>query len=91
MANINLLPWREWERERKKKEFLAQIGAVLVVGIFAVLAGGQVLDVSIENQNGRNQFMQSKISDLDERIAEIRNLRSQREDLLARMRVIQEL
>ena len=30
MANINLLPWREWERERKKKEFLAQLGTVVV-------------------------------------------------------------
>ncbi len=35
--------------------------------------------------------MQTKIDDLDKRIAEIRTLRKQREDLLARMRVIQEL
>jgi type IV pilus assembly protein PilN len=91
MANINLLPWREWERERKKKEFLAQIGGVLVLGIVLVVGAGQVLDASIENQDGRNQFLQGKIKVLDERIAEIRTLRKQREDLLARMRVIQQL
>ena len=91
MANINLLPWREWERERKRKEFLVQIGAVFVVGILAVLGGGLMLDDLVDTQKGRNEFLQSKITGLDERIAEIRDLRNQREDLLARMRVIQEL
>ena len=91
MANINLLPWREWERERRQREFLGQIGAVLLVGVLLVVGAGVFLDNSIESQEGRNKFMQAKISALDERIAEIRELRKQREDLLARMRVIQEL
>ncbi|MEM7096635.1 MAG: PilN domain-containing protein [Pseudomonadota bacterium] len=91
MANINLLPWREWERERKKKEFLAQLGTVVVVAIVLVVGFGQMLDTSIQSQEGRNEFMQKKIKDLDKRIAEIRDLRKQREDLLARMQVIQEL
>ena len=29
MAHINLLPWREWERERKKKEFLGNLAGVI--------------------------------------------------------------
>jgi len=91
MANINLLPWREWERERKQKEFLAQLGSVLVVAALLVFGAGQYLDGQIEGQNGRNIFMQGKIKVLDERISEIKSLRKQREDLLARMRVINEL
>ena len=47
--------------------------------------------MSIEGQEGRNKFMKDRIKVLDERIAEIKDLRQQREDLLARMRVIQEL
>jgi type IV pilus assembly protein PilN len=66
MANINLLPWREWERERKRKEFLVQIGAVFVVGILAVLGGGLMLDDLVDTQKGRNEFLQSKITGLDE-------------------------
>ncbi len=31
MANINLLPWREWERERKKNEFFERLGLVFVL------------------------------------------------------------
>ncbi len=91
MANINLLPWREWERERKQKEFLGQLVGVVVVAVLAIFGAGRYLDASIENQNARNNFLDREIKLLDERIAEIRDLRKQREDLLARMRVIQEL
>lgn len=91
MARINLLPWRDWERERKKKEFLTNLGGALVLGGILVFTGGWMLDSSVETQNLRNSFLQQKISALDERIKEIKNLRSQREQLLARMRVIQDL
>ena len=30
MARINLLPWREWERERKRKEFFGNLAGVFV-------------------------------------------------------------
>src|SRR5262245_43179894 len=91
MANINLLPWREWERERKKNEFLTRIGGVVLVGVLAVLLGGWYLDNSVEHQNARNQFLTDRIAELDQQIAEIRDLRAKRDQLLARMRVIQEL
>lgn len=91
MAHINLLPWREWERERKKKEFLGNLAGVLVLGAVLVFAGGWMLDNNIEQQNARNNFMQSKISELDTKIAEIAQLEQQRKDLEERMELIQEL
>lgn len=91
MANINLLPWREWEREQRQKEFLVQVGAVLLIAVLLVFGVGHYFDTSITSQEGRNSFLDRKIKVLDERIAEISNLQEQREDLLARMRVIQEL
>ncbi|MEZ5561004.1 MAG: PilN domain-containing protein [Pseudomonadales bacterium] len=91
MARINLLPWREWERERRKKQFFVNLGAVLVVGIVLVVGAGWYLDSNIEQQNARNKFLEDQISVLDQKIAEISQLRKQREELLARMRVIQEL
>lgn len=91
MARINLLPWREWERERRQKEFLANLGGILVVGAVLVFCGGLILDRSIEQQTSRNQFLQRHIDDLDKQIAEIRDLRKTKEELLSRMRVIQEL
>jgi type IV pilus assembly protein PilN len=91
MARINLLPWREWERERRKRQFLANLAGVLVLGAVLVLAGGWFLDGRIENQNERNRFLQTEIQVLDQQIAEIAELRKKREELLARIRVILEL
>ncbi len=91
MARINLLPWREWERERRKKGFLTNLAAVLVVAGLLVFAGAWMLDNRIEHQEARNEFLKKEIAVLDEKIAEIRDLQKTRDELLARMRVIQEL
>ncbi len=50
MARINLLPWREWERERKQKEFLINVVGVLFFGAVLVFAGGWYLDDSTMRQ-----------------------------------------
>ncbi len=91
MARINLLPWREWERERRKKEFLVNLGGVLVAGVALVAVFGWYLGGRIEDQESRNAYLQKEIAVLDQKIAEIRDLQKTRDELLARMRVIQEL
>ena len=91
MARINLLPWREWERERRQREFLTNLGGILVFGAVLVFCGGLLLDRSLEHQNERNNFLQGHIDVLDKQIAEISNLRKTKEELLSRMRVIQQL
>ena len=91
MAHINLLPWREWERERKKKEFLGNLAGVFVLGAMLILAGGWMLDNNIDQQNARNGYLQGKITELDKKIAEIAQLEQQKKDLEERMALIQEL
>jgi len=91
MARINLLPWREWERERKRKEFLGNLAGVLVAGVALVLLYGWYLNGQIEDQEARNAYLESQIAELDRKIAEIQDLQKTRDELLARMRVIQEL
>jgi type IV pilus assembly protein PilN len=91
MARINLLPWREWERERKKKEFFGNVAGVLVAGVALVLLFGWYLDDRLETQNARNGVLETAIADLDRKILEIQDLQKTRDELLARMRVIQEL
>ena len=91
MARINLLPWREWERERKQKEFLTNLGVVVGVAAVLVYVVGLYLSGSIDTQLKRNTYLEGKIAVLNERIKEIDHLRETREQLLSRMRVIQEL
>lgn len=88
MAQINLLPWRERLREERRREFLTTM-----VG-FVIIAGGLVLLVDryfngeIDAQTARNDFLRGQISTLDAQVAEINQLRQQKEDIRARMNVI---
>jgi len=91
MAQINLLPWREERRQELKKDFLITLGLVVVLGAGLVLLADRIVNAQIDNQNARNQYLSSEIKVLDKQIAEIRELEKRRNQLLDRMRVIQEL
>ena len=91
MAQINLLPWREERRQELKKDFLITVGLVLALGVGLVLLADRIVDGQIQNQNARNEYLVNNIKVLDEQVAEIRELQKKRNQLLDRMRVIQEL
>lgn len=91
MPRINLLPWREELRQKRKKEFLtALLGAVLVGGLIAY---GYKLTVQgqIQAQTQRNVMLRNEIAVLDQQIEQILTLESQKERLLARMEIIDQL
>lgn len=91
MPHINLLPWREELRRRRQKEF----GVRVVMAVIAMAGIVALVHVrysnKIEFQNHRNEFLQSEIKKLDEKIAEIKQLDEEKERLIARMEIIQEL
>ncbi|MET0377587.1 MAG: PilN domain-containing protein [Spongiibacteraceae bacterium] len=91
MANINLLPWREERRQELRKEFLTVLGAVALAGIIAVLLANRVYSSWIDNQNGRNEYLQNNINELNRQVAEIKEMENKRRELLDRMKVIQDL
>ena len=91
MPRINLLPWREELRQKRKKEFLtALMGAVLFGGLLTY-SYKLVLQSQISNQNARNEILRGEIAALDKQIDEILGLESQKERLLARMEIIDQL
>jgi type IV pilus assembly protein PilN len=91
MAHINLLPWRQALREQRKQDFF------VTIGVFASIMGAVVIAVHlymvslIDNQITRNTRLKSEIVQIDKKIEEIRNLEKQKEQLIARMQVIEEL
>lgn len=91
MANINLLPWREQRREQRRKEFLAILGAVVVAGLLVTVAAHIVISGQIDYQNQRNEYLRAEIGKLDRQVAEIKDLQSRRNQLVDRMKVIQDL
>lgn len=91
MAKINLLPWREERRQELKKQFLAVLGAVAIVGIALVLITTQVFDGFIDSQRSRNAYLQKHIDELNRQVKEISEIEKKRRELLDRMKIIQEL
>jgi len=91
MIRINLLPHREMRRRERQRAFLlASVARVAVGGVIVVLVHG-VLAARLEIQKGRNTFLESEIATLDKQIVEIRKLREQTQQLLARKRVVETL
>ena len=91
MANINLLPWRDAKRrERNKATLLMCIGIWVIAGL-VVLGGKLIMDYRIDHQKNRNAYLQREIDALSQVIAEIEDLKQKRDQLIARMDVIQNL
>ena len=91
MPRINLLPWRESERKRKRQEFFLSIGAAIATAGLVVLVGRWQMSASIEHQQQRNQILNDAIAQLDKQIQEILGLENQKRKLLARMEIIETL
>lgn len=91
MPRINLLPWREAERKRKRQEFYFSMLAAFVCGALVVLLGNWQMSLSIEHQQARNDYITSEIAQLDKQIEEINGLDAQKQRLLARMEIIERL
>jgi type IV pilus assembly protein PilN len=91
MAQINLLPWRDDRRQEQKKEFLTVLALVFALGVGLVLLANLVVNGQIDNQKSRNQYLTQNIVELDKMVAEIKDLQRKRNQLIDRMRVIQDL
>ncbi|KIP93255.1 pilus assembly protein PilN [Pseudomonas moraviensis] len=91
MARINLLPWREERREERRKRFLLVLIGVLAGSIGAVLIADQIISAAIERQMARNDYIGKQIAVVDERIKQISELKARRQQLVERMRIIQDL
>ena len=91
MARINLLPWREELREERRKRFLLVLIGVVVGSIGLVLITDQVIGNSINRQLARNEYLGKQIAVVDERIKQINELKARRQQLVERMRIIQDL
>ncbi len=90
-SHVNLLDWRKERRERRKKEFATAMGigvafAAAIVGLAYMTMVG-----AYDYQVARNEFLRKEIKEMDRKITEIQELERVRNNLLARMRVIEEL
>lgn len=91
MPSINLLPWREAERQKRQRDFGIAMGGAVIAGIAVVMLAMLAYSQMIAGQKARNDRLTAEIVELEKSIAEIDGLERQKERLLARMEIIEEL
>ena len=91
MIRINLMPHRAIRREALKRQFIGVALGVAVFGVIIWFLVHTLLADKIEDQLGRNKFLGEKIVELDKQIEEIKKLREQTAQLLARKKVVESL
>jgi type IV pilus assembly protein PilN len=91
MPRINLLPWREEERKKRQQDFMVALAGSIVMAVVVVGATLFTFSQMIDNQESRNQRLEAEIAELEKSITEIYGLERQKERLLARMEIIEQL
>jgi len=91
MPSINLLPWREEERKQRQRDFGVATAGAVVAAVAVVVATIFVYSQMISGQQERNKRLTDEIVELEKSITEIDGLERQKERLLARMEIIEQL
>lgn len=91
MTKINLLDWRAARRQKRKQQFAVLAGITFLSSAAAVLIAYLAMGEAVSHQQERNKILQNEIALLDKQIKEIQELQKTRANLLARMRVIEQL
>lgn len=91
MTCINLLPWRETRRKEQQRQFFSIAGGAAVLMAMIVLYIHIHVSGLIELQSQRNKFLEEEIVKVEAKIVEIKTIESKKEQLLARMGIIQQL
>lgn len=91
MANFNLLPWREIQREQQKKQFITALISSALIAVGIAFAAHLYMQDRIDYQKSRNQYLKVEIRKRDQKIKEIKRLDETRQSLIDRIKVIETL
>ena len=91
MILINLLPHREAARKRRREKFYASLGTAAMAGVLICAVMYSWYLTQIESQQGRNNFLKTEITRLDEQIKDIATLQAEITSLKARQSAVEDL
>ncbi|WP_165090407.1 PilN domain-containing protein [Neisseria yangbaofengii] len=91
LIKINLLPYREEIRQRKKQQFKILMLTALLIGLGLSALAYLSINGAIDSQQGRNTFLESEIKKLDDDLGEIKKLQAEKENFLAKKIKVEEL
>ncbi|MBF7688705.1 PilN domain-containing protein [Acinetobacter rathckeae] len=91
MSKINLLPWRDDVREQKRKAFILVSVLMVCVGLSLVAVTWFFLNQQRVDQEQANQLILAKNQQIDEQLKSLNGLQEQRQAIVDRMGLIQNL
>lgn len=91
MTRINLLPWRETHRIETNNEFYVVMALCMCLAGAVGFGGFKYAQDKVNFQDQRNNRLKSEIALLQEELKEIKELEETKNNLLARMEIIQQL
>ena len=91
MAKINLLPWREALREQRKKEFISISVGMLLLGLVLSVLMWAFFNQRLNDQQQANQLVQESNAQLDAQLKTLDGLQARRDEIIDRMKLIQDL
>ncbi|PSU33031.1 PilN domain-containing protein [Photobacterium lutimaris] len=91
IAKVNLLPWREEGRKRYRQRFGFMLGGAAAMVVVLVGSVGWLLDWQQDIQSARNAQIRQEVTLLEEKLALLPKMDTQREALLKRLSVISDI
>jgi len=91
MIRINLLPHRQIKRAERQREFNLMLVGTLILGVVIVFMVQTFIGASIDAQSNRNTRLEQANAQLDQQIAEIKELKNEISAVLERKQVVENL
>jgi type IV pilus assembly protein PilN len=91
MAKINLLPWRDELRKKKKQDFISSLAAAGLVALAIIVGVHVTIEQMIAHQELRNKMLMDEIALFDQKIVKIKAIEEKKSKLLNKIDVIQQL
>lgn len=88
MTDINLLPWREEQRQTQKQRFLLTLGTVAILSVLLISGIHLTISHSITKQKKLNTIIQHEITLLNNHTRQTHTLKQQMLTLSTRMEAI---
>jgi len=88
---VNLLPHREAARKRRREAFFVALGVAAVAGVLLCGAVYSWYQAQISGQQGKNTFLKTEITRLENQIKEIAGLQQEIAALRARQMAVEDL
>lgn len=91
MHAVNLLPWREWRRQRAIRTFQYGLLAAVLLGGLLVVVAVALLNQRLGAQLKENSRLDERTAGLDGPVAEVEGLVARRDELLKQRNELQAL